>query len=107
MNCFGEDGLQHASDMVFDRAIAPPASLMGGCFQSGEGGLFSPPDLWIAFPLGRALAGAARTLIRTLGAAINAPRLPFRARIDFCPSNLSSLWVAAWLSSHDSRKKKT
>lgn len=35
MNCFGEDGLQHASDMVFDRAIAPPASLMGGCFQSG------------------------------------------------------------------------
>lgn len=22
MNCFGEDGLQHASDMVFDRVIA-------------------------------------------------------------------------------------
>lgn len=35
MNCFGEDGLQHASDMVFDRAIAPRASLVGGCFQSG------------------------------------------------------------------------
>lgn len=67
--------------------------------------MFAPPDLWIAFPLGHALAGAARTLIRTLGATINAPRLPFRARIDFCPSNLSSLWVAAWLSSHDSRKK--
>lgn len=38
MNCFGEDGLQHASDMVFDRPIAPHASLMGGCFQSGGRG---------------------------------------------------------------------
>lgn len=46
MNCFGEDGLQHASDMVFDRAIALGASL-GGVFSWGYSRL--APDFWIAF----------------------------------------------------------
>lgn len=46
MNCFGEDGLQHASDMVFDRVIALGASLKG-VFSRGYSCL--SPDFWIAF----------------------------------------------------------
>lgn len=34
MNCFGEDGLQHAGDKVFDEGDSVE-SIIQGCFQSG------------------------------------------------------------------------
>lgn len=34
MNCFGEDGLQHAGDKVFDEGDSVER-IIQGCFQSG------------------------------------------------------------------------